>query len=142
MSKVMRRACNGIACVAAGCLALWLGGCAATSTVQVHRIAAQQFAPTSTVSVLSGAPRRAYVEIATLRVEGAPGDSAAQLLALLQARAAALGADALIVSNRSTVSTPLVGYSASGGTFSQPVLQQVPAFSAIAIRYLGTPEAR
>ena len=139
MMKTLEKMRRGVvACLALAGICVSLSGCATASNVQVEFTTQQRFAPTSAVSTLPSLPHRPYLVIATLRVDGVPGDSSAQLLAMLQAQAAAIGADAIVVSNRSTSSMPMPGYSASGGTFIQPSAKPVPAFSAIAIRYVAS----
>ena len=59
------------------------------------------YEPEPFVTVLNAPPSGTYVSIATLDATGAPGITKAQVIAALQQKAQALGANALIVSDES-----------------------------------------
>ncbi|OIQ85466.1 hypothetical protein GALL_326980 [mine drainage metagenome] len=123
--------------LAAAGLALVLGGCAATQDVAVERVSAEQYAPTSVVEVLQRAPARPYQLIARLDASGAAGTPVAQVLASLQAKAAALGANAIVVQDLSTRQQGTLQLDPSGGQMTQTAAQVVPHLKAQALRYTG-----
>lgn len=116
---------------------LSLSACASGPEVHVQILTQQHYAPTNLVEVLSGPPVKAYAEIARIHVQGTIGESAAQLLAALQAKASALGADAIIVRDESRSLPPTISYNPSGGQYTTLPVQTIPAYSALAIRYLA-----
>jgi hypothetical protein len=121
---------------------LSLASCASGPDIHVQSLTRQQYAPTSLVEVLSAPPAKPYVEIARIRVQGSAGESPAQLLAALQAKAGALGADAIIVKDESSSLPPAVTYNPSGGQYTAVPGQTIPAFSALAIRLLAAPSSK
>ena len=116
---------------------LSLGACAAGPEIQVQSLTQQHYAPKNLVEVLSAAPVKPYAQIARIRVQGSAGESGVQLLAALQAKAGALGADAIIVKDESSTLPPTVSYNPSGGQYTTVAGQTIPAYSALAIRYLA-----
>lgn len=120
---------------------LILTGCAAPSQgiVEQRVDSAAHYAPTTLVEVLQEAPSRAYVVLAGFDAQAPAGTTVAQLLARLQSRAAALGAEALIVHDLSTRQASTVQFNPSGGQMTQTGGQLLPHLRAQAIRYVATP---
>lgn len=116
---------------------LSLSACASGPEIHVQSLTQQHYTPTNLVEVLSAAPVKPYAEIARIRVQGSAGESGAQLLAALQTRAGVLGADAIIVKDESSTLPPTVSYNPSGGQYTTVPGQTIPAYSALAIRYLA-----
>jgi hypothetical protein len=114
--------------------ALTLSGCAATQDVQVRRETQQTFAPSAIVEVLSQAPSQPFVRIAVLDAQAPAGTPLAQVLAQLQAKAGALGANAIVVQNLSTQEGGSLQYNPSGGSFSNTPAVLIPHLRCIAIR--------
>jgi len=113
-----------------------LGGCASQQEVTVQRETPQTFAPTTLVEVLPALPAQGYVRIAVLDAQGQPGTPEAQLLAQLQAKAGALGANAIVVQNLSTSEGGTVQYNPAGGQFTTTPSVVVPHLRAVAIRLI------
>lgn len=111
-----------------------LGGCAAPQEISVQRETSQTFAPVSLVEVLHALPSSGYVRIATLDVQAPAGTPIAQLLAQLQAKAGALGANAIVVQDLSVRESGALQYSPSGGQFTQSPGELVPRLRATAIK--------
>ncbi len=121
------------------CLAIvgiLLGACATGSDVRIQMLSTQTFPETNVVQVLSALPARPYVELARMDVQGQPGESPAQLLAAIQAKAAMLGADAVVVREGGRTLPPKVEYNPSGGQYSASPSQYLAAYSAIAIHFV------
>jgi len=116
---------------------LSVGACASGPEVHVQSLTQQHYPPTNLVEVLSAAPVKPYAEIARIRIQGSAGESSAQLLAALQAKAGALGADAIVIKDESSTLPPTVSYNPSGGQYTTVPGQTIPAYSALAIRYLA-----
>jgi hypothetical protein len=125
----------GIFSTIAVAVALSVSGCAAPA-VQVERLSSQIFAPTAYVQVLQEAPKQPYETIARLHLSGESNQTAAQVIAELEKQASALGANAVILSNESKVSTPQLSLDPSGGTYRVQTEQIIPSYSALAIRIL------
>jgi hypothetical protein len=121
---------------AAALLAALLAGCASQQEVTVQRETTQTFAPTTLVEVLPALPAQGYVRIAVLDAQSQPGTPEAQLLAQLQAKAGALGANAIVVQNLSTREGGTVQYNPAGGQFTTTPSVVVPHLRAEAI-HLG-----
>lgn len=116
-------------------LAVVLTGCAAQQQVAVEPETTSVFAPTTLVQVLQQFPSQPYWRIAKLDATGVAGTPSAQLLALLQERAARLGADAIVVEDLSTREGSTLQFNPSGGQFSTSSGAVVPHFRAYAIRF-------
>lgn len=117
-----------------GMVVLGLAACAAQQDVTVQRETNQIFPATTLVAVLQALPAGAYERIAVLDVQGPPGTPTAQLLAQLQAKAAALGANAIVVEDLSTKQGGTLQYNPSGGAFTTSPTIIVPRLRAVAIR--------
>ena len=132
----MRRAIVGVTLCG-----LVLAGCAAPSQdiVEQRTDAAGHYAPTILVEVLQSAPARPYVVLADFDAQAPAGTTVAQLLARLQARAAALGANALIVQDISTHAASSLQFNPAGGQMTEVGGQLQPHLRAQAIRYRVAP---
>ncbi|MGC8730961.1 MAG: hypothetical protein ACP5RC_01720 [Halothiobacillaceae bacterium] len=124
------------------CGALLLSACASGPELQVQTLGTQHYPPTALVEVLSAAPPQPYLTIARLQIRGTSGQSPAQLLSALQAKAAALGANAIIVQDQTQTLPPTVNYNPSGGQYIAVPGQTIPAFSAQAIRFTDNPPVK
>lgn len=120
----------GLICV----LSLALGACASTQGVEVQRETTQTFPATTLVQVLQQPPTQPFVRIAVLNAQAPAGTPLAQLLAQVQAKAAALGANAIVVQNLSQKVGGTLEYSPSGGQFSTTPSEIAPRLRAEAIR--------
>ena len=118
---------------------LVLAGCAAPSQeiVEQRTDAAAHYAPTVLVEVLRSAPARPYVVLADFDAQAPAGTTVAQLLARLQARAAALGANALIVQDLIRHAASTLQFNPAGGQVMEAGGQLLPHLRAQAIRYLA-----
>lgn len=114
---------------------LTLGACASGPQVMVHAVSKQTYTPTSLVQVLYKYPPQPYQTIASMSVQGIDGQTVAQLLAALQAKAASLGADAIVVKISSANVPPGLNYSPAGGQFTTSSGASIPTVKADAIRY-------
>lgn len=119
---------------AGGTLALLLGACAAQQQVTVQRETHQTFAPTALVEVLQQLPTQPYARIAVLDAQAPAGTPIAQLLAQLQIKAGALGANAIVVQDLSTKEGGSLQYNPSGGQFTTAPSVVLPHLRVIAIR--------
>ena len=88
-------------------VALLVSGCASTTSV-VLLDPAKQYPASAAVQILLKAPQRAYIEIAKLESRGLIGEPEPDLLEDARKRAAAIGADAIIVIETSSVDQPPV----------------------------------
>jgi hypothetical protein len=84
-----------------------LCGCAATTSI-VLLDPAKHYPPSASVEILLKPPERPYVEIAKLESQGLIGEPEPALLENARAKAAEIGADALIVVETSSVYQPPV----------------------------------
>jgi hypothetical protein len=111
-----------------------LAACAAQQQVTVRHETSQTYSPEALVTVLQALPAQPYVRIAVLDIQAAAGTPKAQLLAQLQAKAGALGANAIVVQDLSTQETGGLQYNPAGGQFSSSSRVVLPHLRAIAIR--------
>ncbi len=114
---------------------LGLAGCAAGPQVQVSALSSTRYAPTSLVETLSKAPDRPYTAIAKIHAEAPSGTPSAQVIAIIEKHAAALGADAVILHNESRSSPAQVQFNPSGGNYQNLSPQITPIYSGEAIRW-------
>ncbi|MHB0889534.1 hypothetical protein [Acidithiobacillus sp.] len=114
---------------------LGLAGCAAGPQVQVNALSSTRYAPTSLVETLSKAPDRPYTAIANIHAEAPTGTPPAQVIAIIEKRAAALGADAVILHNESRSTPAQVQFNPSGGNYQNLPPQLTPIYSGEAIRW-------
>ncbi|MGE0107627.1 MAG: hypothetical protein AB7S53_11705 [Thiomonas sp.] len=122
-------------CAVAAAAPALIGACAAQQQVTtIQRESTQTFAPTTLVEVLQQLPSRPFVRIAVLDARAAAGTPIAQLLPQLQAKAAAMGANAIVVEDLSTKEGGAVQYNPSGGQFTTTASTVLPHLRAIAIR--------
>jgi hypothetical protein len=89
-------------------LALALGGCASVVTQVTVFDPAQKFEPTQNVAILTEFPTRAHVKVGLIEVEGTVGGSDGTLLEEARKQAQALGADAIVVTEVTSVYYPPV----------------------------------
>jgi uncharacterized protein YceK len=128
------RACAAVrACALALCIGL-LAGCASQQQVTVQTETTRTYPPVALVEVLQRPPALPFVRIAVLDASAPAGTPLAQVLAQLQAKAGALGANAIIVQDLSTQQNGAVQYNPSGGNFTTTPGALVPHLRAVAIR--------
>lgn len=123
---------SAVACLTAAVSIL--PGCASQQEVQVRLETTQQFAPTAYVSVLQKLPTKPYTRIGVLDAQAPAGTPLAQVLAELQNKAGALGANAIVVQDLSTKVGGTLQYNPSGGQFTTSPSEIVPHLRAEAIR--------
>ncbi len=116
-------------------LPIALAACAPAQPEFVRAAGAPTYPPTQYVDMLEQPPTRPYIELATIDVPGEPAANRVQVLAQIRTKAQQIGADAVILQDKSrTVPTgqrlnPTTGqYEATGG-------QVIPSFTGIAIKY-------
>ncbi|MDD3761456.1 MAG: hypothetical protein PHO57_11610 [Acidithiobacillus sp.] len=118
-------------------LPLVLSGCASETQVSVQSVSRLHFSPSTTVQVFSKVPdNRPFIVIAKLAAEGPAGTPSSQVLAALEKKAAALGADAIVLRNDSQKTAPVLQYNPSGGTYNEPKSEIIPRYTAKALRWL------
>ncbi|MBN6740053.1 hypothetical protein JKG47_05800 [Acidithiobacillus sp. MC6.1] len=115
--------------------ALGLAGCATGPQVVTHLVNPTHYAPTSVVETLHAAPHRPYQVIAQLKAEAPAGTPPAQVIAMLEKRAEALGANAIILHNESTATPAQLQYNPSGGNYQNVPARVIPVYSGVAIRW-------
>ncbi|MGD9897446.1 MAG: hypothetical protein AB7T14_10290 [Candidatus Methylacidiphilaceae bacterium] len=140
----MRQACSLAAGACrcrrvAGALAilLYLGGCVHQETVQVRHLTEARYRPSRYVEIYRKAPEGPYEKIAVLEASGQPETPKSQLLGSIVEKARELGAEAVIVENKSQpIGNPLV-MNPSGGMYTvNPGMQMIPRYRATAIRFM------
>ncbi|KIE57728.1 hypothetical protein A946_11665 [Methylacidiphilum kamchatkense Kam1] len=110
--------------------------CAHQEAIRVKKLTQATYSPTRYVEVMYHPPKRKYVKIAELDTRSAEGTPKTQLISALVMKARELGAEALIVEdNSTTIGYPFV-MNNTGGMYDTVPTRIVPAFHAIAIRYL------
>ena len=117
---------------------LALVGCASSGQipVQVSSKSGHQYPATPYVSVLYSKPDRSYKVVAVLKARGAAGVSGEQVIGALTEKARRVGANAIIVSDQSAKGSPQLQFNSSGGDYKLSGGENVPVFSAIAIRWV------
>lgn len=115
-----------------------LSACAVGPDSDLHKVSVDHASASVLVEVLYHKPRRPYRVVGRLHIQGVMGQSEAQLLAALQKRASALGAQAIIVQQQGATEPPSLQYNPAGGQFSMQPTQTIPAFAALAIRFTGS----
>lgn len=130
---------RSICAAALSAAALLLAGCAAQQggLVTVRMLSTQPYSPVNLVEVLRELPSVPYVRIAELDARAPAGTPSAQVLAELQNRAGALGANAIVVQDLSTEETGGLQYNPAGGQFTTTASEIVPHLRALAIRIQG-----
>ncbi len=111
-----------------------LDGCASQQVVTVRHDTTVTFPACTLVEVLPKLPTQPYIRIATLDARAPAGTPEAQLLAQLQAKAGALGANAIVIQNLSTQESSTLQYDPSGGQFKTTSITIAPHLRAIALR--------
>ncbi len=116
-------------------LAILLAGCSSGPVaLEVDQLAGWgSYPPQPYIQVLSEPPDQPYVPIARLTATGAAGLDQAQLLTVLQDRARALGANAIILKDETPAPSPNLTYNPAGGEYSLAPTQTQPKFVGLAI---------
>ena len=115
-------------CLAGLLLALGLSGCASQPAVSPTADAS------TTVEVLTGAPPQPYDTLGVLDASDLPGTPASQVVARLVEQARRLGADAIILDNRSKEVSGEQRFDPATGQYVTEGGGVVPIFQATAIR--------
>ncbi|MHB0873924.1 MAG: hypothetical protein ACYC2J_00325 [Acidithiobacillus ferrooxidans] len=115
--------------------ALILSGCAQGPVLHVEPIAQHSYPPSSVVETLRAAPSRPYVVIARIHGQAPAGTPPAQVLAAIERKAAALGANAIILQDRSQQTAAALQFNPAGGNYQNTPAQIVPIYDATAIRW-------
>ncbi|QSR84397.1 hypothetical protein [Methylacidimicrobium sp. B4] len=127
---------------AAGLLAILLcvAGCAHQDAVQVRHLTTARYLPSRYVQVYRKAPEGPYEKIAVLEASGQPETPKSQLLGSILEKARELGAEAVIVEDKSQpIGNPLV-MNPTGGMYTvNPGMQMIPRLRATAIRFATEP---
>jgi hypothetical protein len=121
-------------------LGLVMTGCATQPGLTVQSQMQETYAPQSLVSAYTKPPQRPYVVIAVIKDQGTVNTSPAQIIAEIEKRAGALGANAVILTNESGRLPAQLSYNPSGGTYTSAPAQMVPKYSAEAIRWIPKPQ--
>ncbi len=127
---------RGLALTVSAVLVALLVGCASPETaMQIKLLApAGSYPAQSLVQVLTAAPDKNYVKIASLSMTGAPGAPAVQIIDALQKKAGDLGANALIVQQHAQAASSQLQFNPVGGQYqTQPGLVVI-RIDALAIR--------
>ncbi|WP_142660162.1 hypothetical protein [Methylacidimicrobium tartarophylax] len=125
----------------AGVLALLLlcsAGCVHQEAVRVRHLTTARYLPSRYVQVYRKAPENPYEKIAVLEASGQPDTPRSQLLDSIVEKARELGAEAVIVEDKSQpIGNPLV-MNPTGGMYTvNPGMQMIPRYRATAIRFTG-----
>ncbi|MGC9216725.1 hypothetical protein [Acidithiobacillus sp.] len=122
--------------------ALVLTGCAQGPVLRVQSVAQHSYPPSAVVETLTAAPSRPYVVIARIHGQAPAGTPGAQVLAAIERKAAALGADAVIVQDRSQQTAATLQFNAAGGNYQNTPAQITPIYDATAIRWAAASDAK
>jgi hypothetical protein len=123
-------------------VALVLTGCAQGPVLRVQSVAQQSYPPSSVVETLRAAPSRPYIVIARIHGQAPAGTPPAQVLAAIEHKAAALGADAVIVQDRSQQTAAALQFNPAGGSYQNTRAQIIPIYDATAIRWTAASDAK
>lgn len=115
--------------------ALALAGCASGPVLQVQAVAPQSYPPSALVAALRAAPSRPYIVIARIHGQAPAGTPPAQVLASIERKAAALGANAVILQDRSQQTAATLQFNPAGGNYQNTPAQIIPIYDATAIRW-------
>lgn len=118
--------------------ALILGGCAEGPVLQVQTITQHSYPPSSTVETLNTTPTHPYEVIAHIRGQAPAGTPVAQVLAAIERKAAALGADAVILHDHSQRTAATLQFNPAGGNYQNNSAQIIPIYNATAIRWINS----
>lgn len=116
-------------------LAYALAGCAANELAVTRPANAPTYAPTQVVEMLDRPPTRPYTEIGVIDAPGEPGALRTQVIAQIRDKAAALGADAVILQDVSRVAPSSQRLNPATGQYESTGGQLVPAYKGTAIKY-------
>lgn len=122
--------------------ALALAGCAQGPALRVQTVAQQSYPPSALVETLRAAPSRPYIVIARIHGQAPAGTPPAQVLAAIQRKAAALGADAVILQDRSQQTAATLQFNPAGGNYQNTPAQIIPIYDATAIRWTAASDAK
>ncbi|QSR89630.1 hypothetical protein IT6_05030 [Methylacidiphilum caldifontis] len=110
--------------------------CAHQESVRVKRLGSETYSPSRYVEILNKEPKRKYVKIAEMDVRGAENSPKTELVSALSQKARELGAEALIIEDRSVpIGNPFI-INTSGGMYDANLNRYIPAYHAVAIRYV------
>lgn len=105
-------------------------------TVQVRHLTTERYLPSRYVEVYRKTPETPFEKIAVLEASGQPETPRSQLLGSIVEKARELGAQAVIVEDKSQpIGNPLV-MNPTGGMYTvNPGMQMIPRYRATAIRF-------
>lgn len=112
-----------------------LVGCASQQPAVQPSASSTTFPPTQYVDLLEAPPTRPFQEIGVIDVPGDPGSARAQVLAQIRARAQQMGADAVILQDRSRAAPTTPRLNPTTGMYETTGGQLIPSFHGIAIKY-------
>lgn len=112
-----------------------LAGCAASSVaLSVHPLSgAGKYGAQPYIEVLETTPSSGYIAIARIVATGSAGMTETQVLAALEQKARELGANGIVVENKSTTSEAKLMYSPAGGQYAVNAPTTEPKFIGLAI---------
>ena len=116
-------------------LAVVVAACTPSQPEFVRPANSPSFAPTQFVDVLEAPPARPYEEIGVIEVPGEPGTLRTQILAQIRGKAQAIGANAVILQDKSRMAPASQRLNPSTGQMEAIGGQVIPAYRAVAIRY-------
>ncbi len=117
-------------------LLLCVSGCVHQQTVQVRHLTTARYEPSRYVQIYRKPPEGPYEKIAVLEASGQPETPRSQLLGSIVEKARELGAEAVIVEDKSQpIGNPLVMNPGGGMYTVNPGMQMIPRFRATAIRF-------
>jgi hypothetical protein len=122
--------------------ALTLAGCAPGPVLRVQTVAAQSYSPSALVATLRAVPSRPYIVIARIHGQAPAGTPPAQVLAAIEHKAAALGANAVILQDRSQQTAATLQFNPAGGNYQNSPAQIIPIYDATAIRWTAASDAK
>ena len=115
-------------------IGLILSGCS-TQNLKIERISAVSFPPTEFIEVLREPPSRQYETIAVISASDVAGTPMTQVMANVVLEARSLGADAVIVENKSKMAPEEMTFNPAGGYYEPKPAQMVPSVKATAIKW-------
>ena len=122
--------------------ALTLAGCAPGPVLRVQTVAPQSYPPSALVATLRAAPSRPYIVIASIHGQAPAGTPPAQVLAAIEHKAAALGANAVILQDRSQQTAATLQFNPAGGNYQNSPARIIPIYDATAIRWTAASDAK
>ncbi|MCC7326547.1 MAG: hypothetical protein IT521_07060 [Burkholderiales bacterium] len=116
-------------------LAVAMAACTPSQPEFVRPANSPSFPPTQFVDVLEAPPTRPYEEIGVIEVPGEPGTLRTQVLAQIRGKAQAIGANAVILQDKSRTTPASQRLNPATGQMESTGGQVIPAYRAVAIRY-------